>query len=68
MIDTPPPFTLEEAKIEGIEVVTVIAVMFGRGDGSRAGSPYRIVTAFYTMDGELIAERDPWLRGEDVPL
>lgn len=45
------------------EVVQVIKVVYPRGKGSD-GDAFRRVTAFFTMDGELIAEQDPvdaWL-------
>lgn len=63
---TEPPITLEDAKIEGVEVVSLIAVYFPRGSGV-APSAYRMVTQYWTMEGELVFEVDPWINGEDVP-
>ena len=51
--------TVSTGRIDECRVVRVIRVTFLRGDGT-AADPARIVTAYYTLDGEIIAERDTW--------
>lgn len=40
--------------------MTVIAVAFTRGKGCCEEDPVRLVTAYYSTDGELLAEFDSW--------
>ena len=38
--------------------MSVIAVQFRRGEGCCIEDPVRMVTAYYSLEGELLAERD----------
>lgn len=45
---------------EGAKVIQVIVTeLESRGDGSE-GNPYRRVTQYWSFDGYLLAERDPY--------
>ena len=46
------------------KVILVIESDALRGDGIYA-DPVRRVKQYYSLDGTLLAERDPWLEGED---
>lgn len=44
------------------EVIQVVAVTFRRGEGCCDQDPTRLVTAYYSLDGQLLAERDSWTK------
>lgn len=44
-------------------VIEVIEANERRGSGRSEIDPARLVTCYYTRDGELLAECDPWLDG-----
>lgn len=45
------------------KVISVIRTKDRRGNGTEQ-EPTRIVTQYWTLEGELLAERDPWLDEE----
>ena len=47
-----------------VEVREVIHVRVGRGRGIE-GSIFRIIDQFYALDGQFLAENDPWLHREE---
>jgi len=47
-------------------VERVVVVKFQRGRGV-APDPIRIVTAYYSLDGELLAENDPHVDTKEAP-
>jgi hypothetical protein len=42
------------------KVIQVIVTEVHRGDGV-PGNPSRLITQYWTLDGELLAERDLWV-------
>ncbi len=49
------------------KLVSVIETSAKRGDGT-FGNPYRRVQQWWSTDGPLLAERDPWLDDELLRL
>ena len=45
----------------------IISTLLRRGEG-KPGDPIRVITQVFTKDGELIAERDPYLERETVRI
>lgn len=55
----PPPRTAPPTgRLDSVTIIEVICVVFSRGRGI-ASDPIRLVTAYYTKDGDIIAEHDP---------
>jgi hypothetical protein len=51
------------------EVIQVIRTTLStRGGGRNVGDPIRIVIQYWTLDGELLAEHDPWLSQQIADL
>lgn len=47
------------------EVIQVIrTTLTRRGAGKDASDPVRVITQFWSLDGELLAEADPFAGGE----
>jgi hypothetical protein len=46
-------------------VIKVIEVHASRGRGAE-GDPYRTVVQYWSEDGELLAERDEWLKEQEI--
>ncbi len=51
----PAPLRLETPR--SVRQITVIAVMAARGQGTEK-DPIRVVTQYWSSDGELLAEKD----------
>lgn len=55
-----------DTNVNSVEIVQMIKVdsVVGRGVD---GDPVRVITEFYTMDGQIVARHD-WSRGEFVSV
>ena len=49
-------------------VIQVIEASYLRGEGVAPDDPVREVVAYYSLDGELLAERDSWADLQPEPL
>jgi hypothetical protein len=47
--------------MDGAKVVQLIHTSLLRRGAGVANDPVRIIDQWWTMDGELVVERDPWL-------
>lgn len=50
---------------DSAKVISVIETKSARGSGNSPEDPARIVTQYWTLKGELLAERDPIVKAED---
>lgn len=48
--------------VNSAKVIQVIETKSARGSGSKE-QPSRIITEYWSLDGEKLAENDPYLRG-----
>lgn len=55
----PPPWHIEPHDVQIKQVI--ITRLLRRGEGKDKSDPVRIVTQFWTMEGELICEFDSWI-------
>jgi len=51
---------------DSAKVISVIETKSARGSGKSPEDPARIVTQYWTLEGELLAECDPTARVEDA--
>jgi hypothetical protein len=49
----------DENEVRKVEIIEVIHVKFLRGKGT-ADEPYREVDSYWSLEGEMLAERDFW--------
>lgn len=47
---------------DSARVISVIETKTARGSGMNSESPVRVVTEYWSLDGEKLAEVDPYLR------
>ncbi len=53
---------------DAVRLLPVIETkLLRRGDGSSETDPVRIVTQYWSLDGELLAEHDPWRPSPGMP-
>jgi hypothetical protein len=50
---------MKQAPTRSVKVIEVVRVEVVIGDGTET-HPYRTLTQFWSVDGELLAERDNW--------
>ena len=55
-----------QSRIDACEVIQVIRVTHTRGAGIDESDPLRIVTCYYTLDGQKLAEEDPCAEPEEA--
>ncbi len=53
---------MDEAKV--IQVIET--TLTRRGNGDSIESPIRIITQYWSLEGKLLAEVDPWLRDQKI--
>jgi hypothetical protein len=53
---------MQETNIISIDLVSVLKVRSRLGNGLLVDDPVRLITEYYTMDGELIVRIDDWKR------
>lgn len=51
---------------ESARILFVIETKTARGSGATPEDPVRIVTEYWSLDGEKLAEHDPIATGEDA--
>jgi hypothetical protein len=52
----------QETNVISIDLVSVLKVRSRLGNGLLVGDPVRLITEYYTMNGELIVRIDDWKR------
>jgi hypothetical protein len=51
--------TFRVSNVDSVKAITVIEVVAIRGAGKDSSDPVRAVREYWSLDGELLAERDP---------
>lgn len=53
---------------DSVRLIEVIqTTLTRRGEGKSENDPVRIITQYWSLDGTLLAEVDPWLQGKGKP-
>lgn len=45
-------------------IQVIVTTLTRRGEGKSLADPMRVITQYWSMDGELLAEVDPWLKAQ----